>query len=60
MAALRASNSFRPQVFGLYLVKLATAVVLAGGVERVDQSGTRVRGDPHLVSKIQIIIYFLT
>ena len=28
-------------MFGLHLVKLALAVVLAGGVERVDPSGTR-------------------
>ena len=40
---------FCPEVYGLYVVKLALAVVLAGGVERVDQSGTRVRGEPHML-----------
>jgi len=40
---------FCPQVYGLYVVKMALAVVLAGGVEKVDQSGTRVRGEPHIL-----------
>ena len=40
---------FCPQVYGLYMVKLAVAVVLAGGVEKVDFSGTRVRGEAHLL-----------
>ena len=38
-----------PQMYGLFLVKLAVGVVVAGGVQRVDQSGTRVRGEPHLL-----------
>ncbi|KAF2351466.1 MCM OB domain [Trinorchestia longiramus] len=38
-----------PQMYGLYLVKLAVAVVLCGGVQRVDRGGTRVRGEPHLL-----------
>lgn len=42
-------SMFCPQVYGLYLVKLAVAVTLAGGVERVDKGGTRVRGEPHLL-----------
>ncbi|XP_028913129.1 DNA helicase MCM9 isoform X2 [Ornithorhynchus anatinus] len=41
--------SLCPQVFGLYLVKLAVAMVLAGGVQRTDATGTRVRGESHLL-----------
>ncbi|KAI1240985.1 DNA helicase MCM9, partial [Lamprotornis superbus] len=41
--------SFCPQVFGLYLVKLAVAMVLAGGVQRTDAAGTRTRGESHLL-----------
>ncbi|XP_062858615.1 DNA helicase MCM9 [Trichomycterus rosablanca] len=41
--------SLCPQVFGMYVVKLAVAMVLAGGVQRVDPSGTRVRGESHLL-----------
>ena len=42
-------SSFCPQVYGLYAVKLAVALVLIGGVQRVDASGTRVRGESHLL-----------
>ncbi|NXA47079.1 MCM9 helicase, partial [Nothocercus julius] len=42
-------GSLCPQVFGLYLVKLAVALVLAGGVQRVDAAGTRIRGESHLL-----------
>ncbi|XP_072176158.1 uncharacterized protein [Diadema setosum] len=41
--------SLCPQVYGLYVVKLAVAMVLAGGVAREDQSGTRTRGESHLL-----------
>ena len=37
------------QIYGLFLLKLAVGVVVAGGVQRIDQSGTRVRGEPHLL-----------
>ena len=33
----------------MYAIKLALAVVLCGGVERVDDSNTRVRGEPHML-----------
>lgn len=36
--------SLCPQVFGMYVVKLAVAMVLAGGVQRTDSSGTKIRG----------------
>nr|XP_006626499.1 PREDICTED: DNA helicase MCM9 isoform X3 [Lepisosteus oculatus] len=41
--------SLCPQVFGMYVVKLAVAMVLSGGVQRVDASGTKVRGESHLL-----------
>ena len=36
-------------MYGLYLVKLAVAVVLAGGVQTVDSNTTRTRGESHLL-----------
>ncbi|XP_061479692.1 DNA helicase MCM9 isoform X1 [Rhineura floridana] len=41
--------SLCPQIFGLYLVKLSVAMVLAGGVQRIDAAGTRIRGESHLL-----------
>ncbi|XP_075059088.1 DNA helicase MCM9 isoform X2 [Mixophyes fleayi] len=41
--------SLCPQVFGMFVVKLAVAMVLAGGVQRIDSVGTRVRGESHLL-----------
>ncbi|XP_076818808.1 uncharacterized protein LOC143464739 isoform X1 [Clavelina lepadiformis] len=41
--------SLCPQVYGLYVVKLAVALVLAGGVPRTDSTGSRVRGECHLL-----------
>ncbi|EEC15192.1 DNA replication licensing factor, putative, partial [Ixodes scapularis] len=38
-----------PQVYGLFLVKLAVALILAGGVRRSDESGTKIRGESHLL-----------
>ena len=39
------------QLFGLYIVKLATAVVLAGGssLHNTSNTGVRVRAEPHLL-----------
>lgn len=38
-----------PQVYGLFTVKLAVALTLIGGVQHIDASGTRVRGESHLL-----------
>uniref|UniRef100_H2Z7D0 DNA helicase MCM9 n=1 Tax=Ciona savignyi TaxID=51511 RepID=H2Z7D0_CIOSA len=42
-------ESMCPQVYGLYVVKLAVALILAGGVPRTDATGSRVRGECHLL-----------
>ena len=45
MARDKLLESFCPQVYGMYLIKLATCIVLCGGVESVDQdTGIKVRG----------------
>ncbi|CAL8314731.1 unnamed protein product [Lota lota] len=41
--------SLCPQVFGMYVVKLAVALILAGGVQRIDPNGTKVRGESHML-----------
>ncbi|KAI4976178.1 hypothetical protein ZWY2020_049785 [Hordeum vulgare] len=38
-----------PQICGLFTVKLAVALTLIGGVQHVDASGTKVRGEPHML-----------
>lgn len=42
-------SSFCPQLYEMYLVKLAVCLVLAGGVSRSDPSGIRLRGESHLL-----------
>ncbi|KAJ1913754.1 DNA helicase mcm9 [Mycoemilia scoparia] len=42
-------GSICPQIYGLYIVKLAVALVLISGVETSDRSGTRTRGEAHLL-----------
>ncbi|XP_075993373.1 DNA helicase MCM9 [Genypterus blacodes] len=42
-------SSLCPQVFGMYVVKLAVAMVLAGGVQRIDSSGAKIRGECHML-----------
>lgn len=42
-------SAFTFQVYGLYVVKLAIAVILAGGVGKQESVGCRVRGEPHLL-----------
>ncbi|KAK9824018.1 hypothetical protein WJX72_006994 [[Myrmecia] bisecta] len=41
--------SICPQIFGLFTVKLATMLMLAGGVQRVDAGGTAIRGEVHML-----------
>ncbi|KAK7907018.1 hypothetical protein WMY93_015630 [Mugilogobius chulae] len=41
--------SFCPQIFGMYVVKLAVAMVMAGGVQRIDSTGGKVRGECHML-----------
>ncbi|XP_066371272.1 probable DNA helicase MCM9 isoform X2 [Miscanthus floridulus] len=38
-----------PQIYGLFTVKLAVALTLIGGVQHVDASGTKVRGESHML-----------
>ncbi|KAF6204872.1 hypothetical protein GE061_019036 [Apolygus lucorum] len=38
-----------PEVYGLYLIKLAIALVLSGGVAQQPGTGARVRGESHLL-----------
>lgn len=38
-----------PQLYGLYMVKLAVALTMIGGVAKIDPSGTKIRGENHLL-----------
>lgn len=38
-----------PDVFGMFVVKLAIALVVAGGVQRRTRDNTKVRGESHLL-----------
>jgi DNA helicase MCM9 len=42
-------QSVCPQLYGLYMVKLAVLMTLIGGVAHTDPSGTRTRGESHLL-----------
>ena len=33
----------------MYIIKLAVTLVLVGGVQRIDTSGTKIRGESHLL-----------
>ena len=44
----RILRDFCPQVYGMYIVKLAVMLVLIGGVAKLE-SGMSVRGDAHLL-----------
>ena len=41
--------SICPQIYGLFLVKLATALTLVGGVPLRDDSGSHIRGEIHML-----------
>ncbi|XP_063846582.1 DNA helicase MCM9-like [Scylla paramamosain] len=41
--------SICPEVYGLYVVKLALAVVVAGGVQKTGSTTTRIRGEAHML-----------
>jgi DNA replicative helicase MCM subunit Mcm2 (Cdc46/Mcm family) len=41
--------SICPQIYGLFLVKLAVALTLIGGCARQDDSGAHIRGEVHML-----------
>ncbi|KAH7485442.1 hypothetical protein KRP22_006590 [Phytophthora ramorum] len=50
---MRARNeivaSICPKVYGLFIVKLAVALTVIGGVSYVDETGMKTRGEPHML-----------
>ena len=38
-----------PQIHGLFVVELACLLMLIGGVERLDDTGTHIRGNVHML-----------
>lgn len=57
-------KSICPQIYGMYLLKLIVAMTLIGGVSYTDPSGSRIRGESHLLivgdpgtAKSQILRY---
>ncbi|KAI9909762.1 hypothetical protein PsorP6_010666 [Peronosclerospora sorghi] len=41
--------SICPKVYGLFIVKLAVALIVIGGVSHVDETGMKTRGEPHML-----------
>ncbi|KAK1933573.1 DNA helicase MCM9 [Phytophthora citrophthora] len=41
--------SICPKVYGLFMVKLAVALTVIGGVSYVDETGMKTRGEPHML-----------
>ncbi|CAH0491521.1 unnamed protein product [Peronospora farinosa] len=41
--------SICPKVYGLFIVKLAVALTVIGGVSYVDDTGMKTRGEPHIL-----------
>jgi DNA helicase MCM9 len=41
-------KQFCPNIFGLYVIKLAVMLILVGGV-RKKQSGAKIRGESHML-----------
>ncbi|POM73034.1 DNA replication licensing factor MCM9 [Phytophthora palmivora] len=41
--------SICPKVYGLFIVKLAVALTVIGGVSYVDDTGMKTRGEPHML-----------
>ncbi len=42
-------SSVCPQLYGLFLTKLAVLTTLIGGVPKTDASGMKIRGESHLL-----------